>query len=515
MHFVSFEGASYQLFENETVLDALIRGGAKVSFSCRKGACHACMLRTVEGNPGEESTRRLRPQLVETGHFLPCCARPKENITIEQPRLDDLFMQATVYQKELLSDDVMRVLLEPEINFEWTPGQYLNLRTPDGTTRSYSIASLVDQDYFLEIHVKRQSDGRVSNWIHDELQPGQSIDIQAPLGSCIYRPDDREKPLLLLGTGTGLAPLIGIARDALAQNHQQSITLYHGTYLAKDLYLHDQLTQLAAQHPNFQYLPCVLNEQTNDTFHGLVTTAAFQDNRDLSQHVLYLCGNPEMVFDARYQAILAGVKRSNILADPFDSGYPIWPRDNEKLAEIQSDPELWNALEHGPRMRKILEDFYDELYEDPILNPFFHNATKERAISKQFAFLADIFGGTKHYFGLKPFNAHHWMVISDEVFDYREEMFERHLRKHGLPEHLIRRWMGFQELFRREMVKPTERGMIIEGVEHLHQGFSIETLIVASMCDGCFQEMPLGSTGRMHRRTGQLFCNLCGPKQIE
>ncbi len=513
MHFISFEGATYKLLKDESVLEGLIRGGAKVAFSCRKGACHTCMLRVVDGNPGADSTRRLRPQLVETGHFLPCCAHPDSDLTVEQPRLNDLVIQAMVYQKESLSDDVVRILLEPEVNFEWTPGQFLNLQAPDGISRSYSIASLADQDYFLEIHVKHQPDGRVSSWIHDELEPGHMLSIQAPLGNCIYRPDDRDRPLILLGTGTGVAPLIGIARDALAQNHAQSITLYHGTYLAKDLYLHDQLTALAEQHANFHYLPCVLNEQANNTFQGLVTTAAFQENCDLSEHVLYLCGNPEMVFDARYQAILAGVKRSNIIADPFDSGYPIWPRDNEKLAEIQSDPELWDALEHGHRMRRILENFYDELYEDPILNPFFHNATKERAISKQFAFLADIFGGTKHYFGLKPFNAHHWMVISDDVFDYREEMFDRHLRKDGLPEHLIRRWSAFHELFRREMIKPTERGMIIDGVEHLHQGFSFETLTVASMCDGCFQEMPLNSTGRMHRRTGQLFCEQCGPNQ--
>ncbi len=515
MQFVRFDGATYQLREGESVLEGLIRGGAQVSFSCRKGTCQTCMLRAVEGTPGQDATRGLRTELVETGHFLPCRCHPTENLTLEKPRLSDLFVKAVVAQKDVMSPSVVRLLLETERNLAWTAGQYLNLRTDDGEVRSYSIASIAEQDYFIEIHVKRREPGKVSGWIHDALEAGDELQVQGPLGDCVYRPEFQGRDLVMLGTGTGLAPLIGVARDALLQGHQGKITLYHGVATQADLYMHDTLQALTAAHENFAYVPCVSDgEVSAGMYPGLVTTAAFEAHPELGEHVLYLCGHPEMVFDARYQAILAGAKRKRIVADPFDSGYPIWPRDTEKLIATQSDPEMWEAMEGGPRLRRLLEGFYDELYEDPILNPFFHNATKERAVSKQYNFLAEIFTGKKIYFGLKPFNAHHWMVISDEVFDYREEMFERHLRADNLEEHLIRRWCAFQELFRRELVKPSERGLIIHGKEKLLEGFSNETVEIATLCDGCFQEMPVGSSGRMHRRTGQLYCTYCGPRKM-
>jgi truncated hemoglobin YjbI len=110
---------------------------------------------------------------------------------------------------------------------------------------------------------------------------------------------------------------------------------------------------------------------------------------------------------------------------------PFMPDDAAKLATLSPDPDLWEALGRGKLLRAILEDFYGRVYRDPRLLPFFHKVTIERAIDKQYAFLADVFTGRRDYFGLKPFNAHHWMVISDELFDYRERSIEDCMRRHG------------------------------------------------------------------------------------
>jgi hypothetical protein len=146
--------------------------------------------------------------------------------------------------------------------------------------------------------------------------------------------------------------------------------------------------------------------------------------------------------------------------------------------------------------------------------PFFQKVTKQRAIEKQYAFLRDVFAGTKSYFGLRPFNAHHWMVISDELFDYRERLMESCMRRRGLSEEMIRRWSAMQELFRREIVKPVARGLIIDGVERHLDGYSEEAIEVGTVCDGCGDEMAPGSTGRMHVRTGHLFCSACGARAV-
>jgi truncated hemoglobin YjbI len=221
-----------------------------------------------------------------------------------------------------------------------------------------------------------------------------------------------------------------------------------------------------------------------------------------------------MVHEARAWAFGVGAARDDIHADPFELAQPFMPDDSAKLAKIRPDPELWEALGHGKLLRAILTDFYGQVYADPRLSPFFHKVTRERAIDKQYEFLADLFTGDKRYFGLKPFNAHHWMVVSDELFDYRERLIESCMRRHGLADHLVRRWCTIHEMFRRELVKSTPRGLIVDGVERELEKVTEETIEVATVCDGCSSEMPAGSCGRLNSRTGELFCALCAARRV-
>ena len=516
MKSIRYKDAVYRVGGEESVLDALVRGGADVSFSCRKGSCQTCLLRALEGNPGGAARKGLRPELADSGHFMPCLCHPREDLVLVPPDLSAMYVPAVVTEKELLAPTVARLRIETERELEWRPGQYVNLRREDGLVRSYSIASVAETDYFVELHVRRDADGRMSRWVHDELEVGDGVELQGPLGLCTYREEFSARPLILVGTGTGIAPLFGIVRDALRKGHQGTIRVYHGGRTPEDLYLHDELARLAREHDCLEYVPCLSGDDVPaGIFPGRVTDRVFaRDHADAAGHVVYLCGNPDMVYDARYHAIGAGVRRADILADPFETGQPYIPRDDAKLESVAPDPELWCALDNGTGLRRILEDFYVRVYEDARLGPFFHNVTRKRAIEKQYAFLSDVFSGEENYFGLKPFNAHHWMIISDDLFDYREELFEQCVRRHGLAEHLVRRWMAFHELFRRELVKTTQRGLIIGGVEHDKEGFSVEEISIATICDGCCGEIPIGSTARLHRRTAELFCQSCTPETV-
>ncbi|MFP4597444.1 MAG: FAD-binding oxidoreductase [Persicimonas sp.] len=514
MKSVQYDDAIYEVQNHESVLDALLRGGADINFSCRKGSCQTCLVRAVEGDPGAEAQRGLREELVDSAHFMPCVCHPDEDLVIAPPDLSQLYITAMLTEKEQLSETVTRLRIEPARDLGWIPGQYINIRRDDGLTRSYSIASIAEIDYFLEVHVRRVEDGQMSRWIHDELEPGAFFEVQGPLGACTYKEEFAGWPLLLVATGTGIAPLYGVARDALRHDHDGPIRVYHGGRTMDDLYLHAQLEELAEEHDNLEYFPCLSGDDVPEgIFAGRVTDRVFkEDHPDAAGHVLYLCGNPDMVYDARYHAIGAGVSRSDILADPFESAYPYMPDDDAKLEAVAPDPELWEALDYGKGLREILQELYDHTFEDPRLGPFFHNVTKERAISKQYAFLAEVFSGEDNYFGLNPFNAHHWMIISDDLFDYRENLFERCVRNYGLPEHLVRRWMAFQELFRREMVKSSQRGLIMDGVEHKKEGFSVEEISIGTVCDGCEGIIEAGSKVRMHKRTGKLFCEHCSAR---
>lgn len=172
---------------------------------------------------------------------------------------------------------------------------------------------------------------------------------------------------------------------------------------------------------------------------------------------------------------------------------------------------MWEALERGLRLSRILHTFYDLVYEDPLLAPFFEGVTKQRAIEKQYNFLAQIFTGERIYFGERPRNAHHWMVISDALFDYREALMERCLRQEGLSEERIREWRAAEESFRKQIVKDRPIPKKVRGIELPLEGYESITLEVGGICDGCQGIFEIGDVAHYHVRTGRTYCASCAP----
>ncbi len=504
-NWISFDGKKYHIKDGETALDAMLRGGANLQFSCRKGSCRSCMLEAVSGELGEEAGARLSDEMRERNLFLPCMTCTADQVEARIPDLSQWSIKAIVAEKNRLSDDVWQLLLEPSTTIEWRAGQFINLIGKDDEIRSYSLASIPEVDYFAELHIRRYPDGKVSNWVAESLKPGDEVDIQGPVGTCYYEKAMADQPLLMIGIGTGVAPLIGIARDALRRGHTRPIMLYHGAALEKNLYLRGKLEELEAEYPNFKSR-CAASQ---DGERKRVVDLAFAESPDLREHVLFLAGAPDSIETARIRAVACGIKLSAIHADPFETTEPYMPDDEAKITAIKPDPELWAALKEGELLTQILDEFYTRVYLDPRLSPFFHKVTKARVSGKQYEFVAGLLTGVRSSFVEPPFNAHHWMVISDELFDYRENLFFDCVRAHNFPEHLIARWASLHEVFRRSMVKSSERGLIHNGVEQSKSGYTSEIIGMDGMCDGCFEEIPEGSNVRMHERTGEIFCNQC------
>ncbi len=185
----------------------------------------------------------------------------------------------------------------------------------------------------------------------------------------------------------------------------------------------------------------------------------------------------------------------------------------QRDSDLKPDPEMWAALDGGPKLTAILSDFYARVYEDERLAHFFEGVTRQRAIEKQYAFLCQIFSGEQLYFGERPRNAHNWMVISDELFDHREALMESCLRRHGLPDHLVVRWRAVEERFRKQIVKSQPFGKKIRGVEVPFEGYDSVELSVGAICDGCGEVLEVGTTVRYHVRTGKSFCPACNPEK--
>ena len=195
-------------------------------------------------------------------------------------------------------------------------GQFVTLRRPHGLRRSYSLAAPPNKQNQLELQVRHLPGGVLSGWLCTELEIGERVDLFGPEGSCFYLADDPTRPLLLIGTGTGLAPLMGVVRDALAQGHTGSIRLYHGSRHADGLYLQNELNALAAMHPNFFYTACTSVDGPR------ADATAFKEIPDTAGYRVYLCGHPEMIKSAQRKAFLLGASLSDIYIDPFVRALP-------------------------------------------------------------------------------------------------------------------------------------------------------------------------------------------------
>ena len=510
---IRYRNVTYALRPGERALDAMLRGGAAVGFSCRKGSCRSCMLQVIEGDPGEKSRATLPPDMQAAGFFLPCSAEGfSGGVEAIDPDLGLCETEALVADKSLMAEGILRLQLEPARTLTWLAGQSLTVMNPGGIGRSYSITSR-PEDYFLTLDIRIYAGGAVSSWLEREVQIGDTIRFRGPAGNFVYDPAMSGKPLLLIATGTGGGAALGIVRDALARGHVGPIRFYHGARTHDVLYLAAELAALNG--PDLRVRQIASQQRVANEPAAWVSDVAMADHPDLAGWTVFLCGSPDMVEAARVKAVSAGAGLSDIVVDPFDPPTPYAPKDREKLKQIKPDPELWAALEHGRLLNDILEAFYTRVYADPRLEPFFHRVTKSRAIEKQYAFLRDIFTGTKQYFGEKPFNAHHWMVISDELFDHREALFFATVRDHGFPEGLVPRWAALHETFRREIVKTTPRGHFRNGVEHDLEGYQDEVVSVGTLCDSCGGEISAGDRVRMHRRTGEIFCVDCARGQVQ
>lgn len=182
---------------------------------------------------------------------------------------------------------------------------------------------------------------------------------------------------------------------------------------------------------------------------------------------------------------------------------------SRRRGDLDPNPVMWEALERGKKLREILEDFYAQVYADPRLAPFFVRTTIEWAIDHQYGFLAQIFTGEKMYFGDRPRNAHHWMVISNELFDYREAVMQQCLRRHGLSEERIAEWRAVEEVFRAQIVKDKPFAKKRRGVDLPLDDFEALDLSIGSICDVCQGVLENGSRVQVHRGTGRTYCEPC------
>ena len=309
---------SYTCEPEETVLDALLRQDVVVPFACKKGTCHSCMLRSTDTIPPTIAQGDLKDTLKKQNYFLACRCVPEQDMSLKLPDQSEFFTEGKVVANEMLNRNTILLIIECLDAPEYNAGQFVNLQREDGLTRSYSISNTPQESKTLEFHIRRLPGGRFSEWVHDELKVGDMLAVSEPQGHCFYLPDRKKQGILLVGTGSGLAPLAGILTDALSHGHSGPIHLFHGSREKEDLYRIDEMRQLSTENQNFSYTPCISGGHVPEGFSsGRANEVALNAIADLSGWRVFLCGHPDMISQMKTVAFLKGASIADIYTDAF------------------------------------------------------------------------------------------------------------------------------------------------------------------------------------------------------
>lgn len=373
---IHYQSHAVALLPGETALDALLRVGADIPFSCKGGVCHSCMVKCAGTAADAEAQRGLPGHLAQAGYVLACRLRPTADVHLQAR--DPLDMLTRCVLTELSVPEPGRVTLqfEPMQTLQYQRGDRLRLAgAPGAVEPEFELVSDPASDYLLRAALLPGQAAHCPDWAHPDRAAGAAVSF----------------------------------------GHEFEV---RGPWAA-----------------------------------------------------------------------------------PAAS--------SQEIRAPAPDPALWAELGEGRLVRAVLEDFYAQVYADAQLNHFFEGVTLDRSIDKQYSFLKQCMTGEKVYMGDRPRNAHHWMVISNALFDHRQQLMVHTLQRHGLSAQQIARWTRYEEVFRPDIVKSEPWPRRIGGVDVMREGFDEEMLLVDSVCDYCGAEIASGTSVLFHRRLGKIGCPSC------
>lgn len=237
------------------------------------------------------------------------------------PALIAKILVAEVANKKLLNHKTYEIdlkLIDPsEIDFK--AGQFAMFVVDEKTKRAYSIVSLPSQKNMLTFCVDVSPNGPASQFIKN-LNIGDRIKLQAPYGLFVVGDQDKEKDMLFVATGVGVAPFKSMITDLLETGYAKNLTLLLGMRSVQVSYYFDYFENLAAHHPNFKFFPILSQPEAEGDWHGLrgrVTDFLQKNGEFYLDHIIYICGGSEMIKDVRAVMIEKGLPKSNIKIEAF------------------------------------------------------------------------------------------------------------------------------------------------------------------------------------------------------
>ena len=323
-------GRTFTVEPGEAMLSAGIRQGIGLPYGCKDGACGSCKCKKLEGTVvhGAHQSKALSDEEEANGFVLTCCGFPHSDVVLESRQVTEAGafairkMPSRVMALERKSHDVMMIKLQLPANdpFVYHAGQYVEFLLRDGARRSYSMANAPHNGPAVELHIRHMPGGKFTDHVFGVMKEKEIQRIEGPFGS-FYLREDSDKPMVLLASGTGFAPIKALIEHMQFQGIQRPATLYWGGRRPEDLYMDDWVKSSLAEMPNLRYVPVISNATPEDAWTGrtgFVHRAVLEDFPDLSGYQVYACGAPIVVDSARKDySELAGLPAEEFYADSF------------------------------------------------------------------------------------------------------------------------------------------------------------------------------------------------------
>jgi CDP-4-dehydro-6-deoxyglucose reductase len=325
-------GRAFSVEASETLLAGGIRQGVGLPYGCKDGACGSCKCKKISGTVvhGNHQDKALSAAEEAAGMVLTCCATATSDLVLEsrQVSLEGALpvrkMPARISSLVHKSPDVIQLQLQlpASESFQYRAGQYLDVLLRDGARRSYSMANAPHTGPTLELHIRHMPGGRFTDLVFGSMKERDIVRIEGPMGSFFLR-EDSDKPVVLLASGTGFAPIKALIEHMQERQISRPATLFWGGRRPHDLYMDAWVRAQCAVMPNLSYVPVVSDALPEDKWQGrtgFVHQAVLEDMPDLSGYQVYACGAPVVVESAQRDfSDLAGLDEDEFFADAFTS----------------------------------------------------------------------------------------------------------------------------------------------------------------------------------------------------
>ena len=315
---------TYTCDENTSLLKAALDNDISLEYSCFEARCRSCRVKVLEGEVENlQDEQVLTTEEKAAGYVLSCNVIPRSDIKLAVEDLGVKLPKPQVSPCKISSiatvtPNIVEVVLRlpPKVDFQFLAGQYIDI-IRNGHKRSYSISHNQCEGNELRLFIRNYEGGLFSQYWFSEAKANDLLRMEGPLGTFFYRSNPVCEEIVLLATGTGIAPIKAILNQWQQQPEQvkgKKIWLLWGGRKKEDLFWQPETTL-----PNFTYIPVLTREDEWQGAKGYVQEIALQQPIHWQKAQVYACGSEVMIQSAQKLLTQQGLKEENFFSDAFIS----------------------------------------------------------------------------------------------------------------------------------------------------------------------------------------------------